>query len=323
MIEKVQYTALQLQQKQTTMAEEIINYSGNKTANWLKNKKKGLTNRYHKYKRYFLWALHTRLNNIDLNYSKIAKDSIPILINNFNRLDLLKQQIAWLLTVQEKISIIIVDNRSTYPPLLEYYNQLDYPNVQVVYLHFNSWRKGVEYLGQKKLKQFSRYIVTDPDLLPYENTPDDFISHLSAMLDKYPAYNHVGASLEINDLPDYNPLKATIFKHESQFWTPKTQLLNEEVYIAPVDTTFAMYRNTSKVIPIEPALRTARPYTLKHVDWYRNPAIASAEYDYYFNSCKSFASWTEELKRIRNAGKKQASPTESFPRPDSGLNQVA
>ena len=71
-----------------------------------------------------------------------------------------KQQIDWLLNLDDKVSIIIVDNLSTYPPLLEFYKNIDHPLVQVVYLNFNSWRKGAEYIGERKLKDFEKYIFT-------------------------------------------------------------------------------------------------------------------------------------------------------------------
>jgi len=291
------------------MAEEVINYSDNNESSWLQNKWKGLTNRYHKYKRFLLWDIHTRLNRITPDYTKIASDSIPVLINNFNRLELLQKQIDWLLSLDDKVSIIIIDNLSTYPPLLEFYKNINLPNVQVVYLNFNSWRKGAEYLGEKKLKDFEKYIITDSDLLPFESTPKNLIGHISMLMDNYPDYNHIGVSLEINDLPDHNPMKEKIVKHESNFWPPKARLINEEVIVAKIDTTFAMYRNSSKVLPTEPALRMVRPYTLKHVDWYLNPNHNTSEFQFYLDSCKSFATWAHESKREnKNKGKTSEKP---------------
>jgi hypothetical protein len=230
-------------------------------------------------------------------YSKLPKDSIPILINNFNRLELLQKQINWLLTLDGKISIIIIDNLSTYPPLLNYYKNIRHPNVQVVNLNFNSWRKGAEYLGEKKLKDFDKYIITDSDLLPYPNTPKDLVLHLSDLMDKYPAFNHIGTSLEIKDIPDKNPMKEKVIRFESDYWPPVAEELNNEVYVGKIDSTFAMYRRSSKVLKTYPALRTKRPYTLKHIDWYLAPADFSDEYIYYLKSCKSFATWATQLKK--------------------------
>lgn len=279
------------------MAEEVIDYGGKKNSTWFQNKLRGLSNRYHKYKRFFLWDVHTLLNKIEPDYSKLPKDSMPILINNFNRLDLLEKQIDWLLSLEDKVSIIIVDNLSTYPPLLDFYKKIKHPLVQVVYLNFNSWRKGAEYLGEKKLKDFEKYIITDSDLLPYPDTPKNLVSHISNLMDKYPEYNHIGTSLEINDIPDKNPMKEKVIRFESDYWTPKTKELNNEVYVAKIDSTFAMYRRSSKVLKTYPALRTKRPYTLKHIDWYLAPSDFSEEYIYYLKSCKSFATWATQLKK--------------------------
>lgn len=279
------------------MAEEVINYSGRPNATWIENKWRGLTNRYHKYKRYFLWYVHTKRYDIKPDYSKLPKSRTPVLINNFNRLSLVKQQIEWLLSLDDPVSIIIVDNLSTYPPLLDFYKKLDHPFVQVVKLNFNSWRKGAAYLAKYRLKEFDKVIITDSDLLPYSNTPKDIISHLSSLIDKYPEYNHIGTSLEINDLPDHYPLKATVIKYESSFWPPQAKIIDQDNFESKIDTTFAMYRNSSKILATHPALRTNRPYTLKHVDWYINPKNTSEEHQFYMSNCKSFATWAHEQKR--------------------------
>ncbi len=279
------------------MAEEVINYNTDKKSTWLQNKIRGASNLYKKKKRHFLWRLHTLFHKIELDQSKLDKHSMPILINNFNRVTLLKKQIDWLLSLDDKVSIIIVDNKSTYPPLLDFYRKIDHPSIQVVHLGFNSWRKGVEYIGSKKLSQFDKFVITDVDLLPYPDVPKDLLTHLSNLLDKYPKYNHIGTSLEINDIPNKNPLRDQIIKFESKYWAPKTPLLNDEVYSACIDSTFAMYRSDSNILAIEPSLRTNRPYTLKHLDWYLAPEDFSDEYIYYLKSCKSFATWATQLKK--------------------------
>ncbi len=278
------------------MGEEVINYEGYNNSTWLQNKKRGLSNRYYKYKRYLSWEIHIRRNNIQPDFSKISMDSMPVIINNFNRLALVKKQIEWLLSLDQKVSILIVDNDSTLPPLLEFYKSINAPNIQVIPLRFNSWRLGAAYIA-KQLVSFKKVIITDSDLLPYSSTPKDIVQHLSNLLDKYPKANHIGLSLELNDIPDDSPMKAKVIKYESQFWEPNTSRINDEVYDAKIDTTFAMYRNSSTILDTGPALRTVRPYTLKHVDWYLRPKDYSDEYKYYLASCKGFATWATEMKR--------------------------
>jgi len=279
------------------MSEEIIDYSGRRSRNWFRNKWKGLNNLYYRLKRDWLWEVHRRIHIIDLDYSKIPKGAMPVMINNFNRLELLKKQVAWLLSLEDPVAIIIVDNKSTLPPLLAYYEHLDHPRVQVVKLNYNSWRNGVKYLGEHRLTDFEKFVITDVDLLPYSNTPKNLLNHLSGLLDQYPAYNHVGTSLEINDLPDHNPMKAMVVKYESIFWPPLAKKLDGDVFVSKIDTTFAMYRTSSNILSIEGALRTNRPYTLKHVDWYLDPENFSLEYQYYLQSCKPCATWAQQSKK--------------------------
>ena len=119
------------------------------------------------------------------------------------------------------------------------------------------------------------------------------------MLDRYPEFNHVGTSLEINDLPDHNPMKEMVVNYEKQFWSPTAKILAGGVFISPVDTTFAMYRSSSDILKPHSVLRTDRPYTLKHVDWYFDPKNYSSEYQYYLDSCKPCATWAQQLKKER------------------------
>ncbi len=279
------------------MSEEVINYSGSDHLNWLQRKKKGLSNRYYKYRRYFLWWIHVRLNHIAPDFSKIKPTSTPIIINNFNRLELLKAQLDWLKTLSDEISIIILDNKSDYPPLLDFYKELDHPSIQVIMLNFNSWRKGAEHIANLLLKKFENVVITDSDLLPYSTTPKDLVSYLAQLMLKYPTVNHIGTSLAINDLPEHNPLKATIINYEKEFWPPVAKKAGTDGYFGKIDTTFAMYRKGSKILATEPAIRTVPPYCLKHEDWYLDPNKYSEEHQYYFDSCKSFATWAHEQKR--------------------------
>ncbi|MEL6868109.1 MAG: hypothetical protein AAFP19_27045 [Bacteroidota bacterium] len=281
----------------THMAEQIIDYAKGRQVPWLRRKIIAVSNLISRQQREWAWRYHLRFRHqVQLDQSRIPEGAIPILINNFNRLSDLRQMVDWIQSLEGEKAIIIVDNDSTYPPLLDYYQSLNGDNEQVVYLKFNSWRKGVRYIGEELFQKYPKYIITDSDLLPYPQTPKDLLPYLSHLMDKYPSYNHIGLSLEIEDLPDHNPLKAQVYQHESQFWSPHSRLLNEEVYESYIDTTFAMYRNSSKVLPIGNALRTARPYTLKHLDWYLDPQSYTEEYQYYLKSCREFATWAVALR---------------------------
>lgn len=224
--------------------------------------------------------------------ANIQCNSIPVIINNFNRLDCLKILINWLRNLDDPVSIIILDNNSTYPPLLQFYKSLKNTNINLIMLKKNRGTKEILSLA-KSLHTTDKFVITDPDLIPYHTTPKDILSKMKEVLDTYNKFNHVGASLEINDLPDYYPLKETVIEWESQFWESR---LNNKLFIATVDTTFAMYRSGSNVRKTIPALRLDRPYTFKHIDWYIDPNFINQENRYYLSTCNNYATWSTRLK---------------------------
>ncbi len=144
----------------------------------------------------------------------------------------------------------------------------------------------------KSLQKSDKFVITDSDLIPYETTPVDILNKMKNILDANDKYNHVGASLEINDLPDWYPLKQTVIRWESQYWKRR---LKDGYFDANVDTTFAMYRGGANVRKTVPAIRLDRPYTFKHTDWYLNPKTLNSENIFYLATCNNFATWSTLL----------------------------
>lgn len=232
-----------------------------------------------------------------LDPRRLAPDSFPIVINNFNRYESLRTLVDWIQRLDGPKSIIILDNASTYPPVRAYYRTLrDVPNVQVVRLGYNSRLFGLQDVVPE-LSSFRRFVVTDPDLVPYPDTPSNLLLHMDALLDRYPQFAHIGTSLETRDIPLHYPLRDQVLAWESRYWPPQADLVDDVGYVAWVDTTFAMYRQGADVTRIEPAMRLVRPYTLKHVDWYIDPAHLSDEQRFYQRVSHPVASWTHKLRQ--------------------------
>ena len=174
------------------------------------------------------------------------------------------------------IDPVFVDNNSDYPPLLAYYKN-DCP-YEVVRLDQNYgykviWSQNV----LNRLKITGNYIVTDPDL-DLSGIPDDFLSVLEEGLRRYPQFDKCGFSLEINDLPptDFCPAG-----YEKQFWQ---RSLDKQYFAAPIDTTFALYKTDQYSLN---AIRTNRPYTVRHMPWYYfDFEDMPADEQYYFRTCK-------------------------------------
>ncbi|MBC7389868.1 MAG: glycosyltransferase family 2 protein [Opitutaceae bacterium] len=214
----------------------------------------------------------------------------PIIINNFNRLEYLQQQIEWLLKAGQT-NLHIVDNGSTYEPLLRYYKTVP----ATVYKldrnvgHESFWRT---HLHQR----FGRYyhVYTDPDVLPDENTPTDFMYYFKSLLDKYPTIKKVGFGLITNDLPDHYSKKEEVITWEKQFTADE---IEPGVYRSKIDTTFAMYRPGAFMQCWENTLRTGNPYLLHHKPWYEDPAKADEETRYYMEQATAASSWYNSLKK--------------------------
>lgn len=174
------------------------------------------------------------------------------LIINYNRITLPVNLAFWAYT--NGLDPVIVDNNSTYQPLLDYYKfRCPFPVLRMDenYGAHVVWEQNV----LKTLGITDKYIVTDPDL-DCSNIPDDFLAVLEAGLLKYPFFDKCGFSLETKGATSPGTVE-----WELQFWK---QPLDDIYFNAAIDTTFALYK--TPVFSYK-GIRTNRPYTAIHVPW--------------------------------------------------------
>lgn len=215
--------------------------------------------------------------------------SIPVIINNYNRLTCLKLLVAWLERNGFR-NIFIIDNCSTYPPLIKYYDT-EY-KYNIFRLNYNAGHLSL-WDNKDIFSKFSRdyYIYTDPDVIPVEECPADFIEHFIDLLKKYPDICKVGFSLKIDDLPDKYSKKEEVIKWESQNYQNE---MEPGVYKASIDTTFALYRPREKGDWRLMALRTGPPYQARHLPWYEDDSNPDEEDIFYLNSkLSSVGHWSK------------------------------
>jgi hypothetical protein len=217
-------------------------------------------------------------------------------IINFNRLTLTKNMCQWL--AMQGHSPIIIDNLSTYPPLIEWYmGECPY----MVYMlkenlgHLALWKSGI-------LDNFSDefYVVSDPDL-SLDGIPLDWEEVLRRALDNNPQVTKAGFSLRIDDLPK-NEYTKEVIKWESRFWQTKQDSLGN--YRSDLDTTFSLYERSRDFGALPPegnkfhwAVRTPHPYTARHLPFYntKESILADPEELYYHNSVTTY--WSGILKQ--------------------------
>jgi hypothetical protein len=192
---------------------------------------------------------------------------------------------------------ILLDNSSSYPPLLEWYKSCPFK------VHTFNQRYGERVFWDSGLfKEYDDeyYIVTDHDL-DISNVPLDYTEVLIKGLENKDI-TKCGLSLDIDDLPD-TPYGKDVIGCELKYWGDKDFLGN---YIAGVDTTFAMYDRKRQTLGWDHGdkfyygSRLPKPYTAKHMPWYlTEESFASNEEEkYYHTGCTNF--WSTVFKRRHN-----------------------
>lgn len=182
---------------------------------------------------------------------------IPIYINNRDRLTMTRQLAEQCSRLEDVGDVVILDNASTYPPLLDWYASCP---LKVIQLKENVGPHGLWRIGPPN----TYFVSTDCDL-DIGNVPKGVLRILKEGLEHREIIK-AGLSLEIEDIPDDYPLKSLVLHHETDKWQPF--LKDHRFYLAGIDTTFAMYRPNAGWGGYGPALRTKRPYTARHLPWY-------------------------------------------------------
>ena len=181
---------------------------------------------------------------------------IPVIINNFNRLTTTKK-LADDLYKLGYTDIHILDNKSSYPPLLEWYNECPY---KVERLDGNLGQLAVYNSGY--INKFQGWVAySDSDIELNSSTPEGFIEKMVRVAEKYNKIK-AGLALRVDDIPDTTYGKYVKWL-ESRYWK---QELEPEVYNAHVDTTFSVIQ-VGQPFTYE-AVRLAGNLTARHVPWY-------------------------------------------------------
>lgn len=218
----------------------------------------------------------------------------PVFIICRDRVTCLRRLIAWLERAGHD-RIYLVDNQSSYPPLLEYLHTCPHT---VIPLKENFgplavWRTNL--LSTLRIEE--PYVVTDPDVVPDDACPPDAIDFFERVLDRFPAFDKVGFGLHIDDIPEAHKFRDAIIRWERPFWEKE---IDTALYAAHIDTTFALYRPGVPFKKTE-CIRTGAPYLARHTPWYSDVDDLSDEDAYYctrLNAADSYWSGRELHPRV-------------------------
>jgi hypothetical protein len=233
--------------------------------------------------------------------------STYIFICNFNRFEPTKNLVNSL-TSRGYNNIVILDNGSTYTPLLEWYKTLQ---PEQVYFCKNNYGpealdcvRNYESEFQEKYNHIvlnEYHVYTDSDVVPIDEVPDTFIDDMIELCKKY-QIPKLGLSLKIDDLPEHFILKDRVIKHESSFFE-REYILDEkcQLFKAPVDTTFAVNSPGLNCGYNDFAYRAAGDYFARHIPWYYDANNLPDDELYYLQNIQgSRPHWSNILKSMIN-----------------------
>ena len=217
-------------------------------------------------------------------------DKIPIIINNRNYLTWPKAMVETIKTFDEVGEIIIIDNGSTYPPLLEWYKTNPCTIVKIDNTgHKAPWSTGI--VSNLKADYF---VVTDPDL-GLDRVPKDVLTFLRQKLINNPGLGKVGLQLDSN-IPSDSPWVEHMEVYEKSRWAKsRVSSKDPDVYIdVAVDTTFALYNRKTTTHWIGGGSVKA-PYIANHFPWEisNHDRVNNSEFQYYLQNANKSSSYVQ------------------------------
>ena len=224
--------------------------------------------------------------------------NIPIVILNRDRFYPLKEQVE-VLKLYGYNNITIIDNQSTYPPLLKWYEEsgLDifYNNITENSCH--AFRDLVQ-LNHPKFTQIISgwYVFNDSDIIPESGLPENFIEDLINYAIKYNK-SKVGMSIRIDDIDRSYPLNEWVYSYESTYWTNGIIDDNIELYPHPIDTTFSVHSPNTIPTWSSDTLRVGKPYLVKHAPFYYDPDNLPEDEKYYLTHMnRQSSNWSSKVE---------------------------
>jgi hypothetical protein len=204
----------------------------------------------------------------------VAEVTYPVFIVCRDRLTCLVGLLDWLESVGNADEVYLLDNASTYPPLLEFYETTRHNVIHAGGNHGH--RVGWDGGHIRRLAMGRRFVYTDPDVLPVEDCPSDALQRMAGVLDRVGAYK-CGFSISLDDLAPW--IEARTLSWEQRYWVNYDERAG--AYRAAIDTTFALYNNSAKRFRYS-AFRLPPPYMVRHLPWHMTLADMDTPEERYY-----------------------------------------
>ncbi len=187
----------------------------------------------------------------------------PLYLNVRDRLADLATMVSWFERAGHE-RIVLLDNDSSWPPLLEYLEQSPH---EVVRLGKNY---GCRSLWDAGMVPDEWFAYSDPDILPLDDCPLDLLDRLQFLSEKYG--KKAGPALYLADLP-----KDFWQKGWEQLIVSDARWLGDG-WDSLIDTTLAVYPPSFRQFNFG-GIRAAPPYIARHMGWYST--MDDPEFAYY------------------------------------------
>lgn len=212
----------------------------------------------------------------EINDKGLTNLGIPFYLICHNTLYFLKKAIKQIEKYTKNIHVI--DCRSNYDPLLNYYNDLD------KYYWIHKLDSNLDDTWKEIFWSFpEKFIVSDVffELNPY--LPDNFLEIMNEFSNKF-GKGKVGCALNISDKENF--LKGAyhntddVYQWESRFWNHKLEYKGYELYHADINTSFHF---CNKNHDINNCMRVGGNFICKWIPWYKGwyKNIDLKEWRYY------------------------------------------
>ncbi len=218
---------------------------------------------------------------------------VPVIIPAFNTVTYVRDTVRQLRERGVR-RIRIIDNASTYGPMLEYLAAPE-DGVEVHRLGSNEGPRHV-LLDKRMFDDLPEvFCLTDPDLLFNADMPADFLEQLLDVTERM-AVGKAGLALDISEPASMRPESFRIGDKDWKIWNWEAQFWRNPVgatrggdiaYSASIDTTFALYNK--KFFRSEKywdAIRVGGRFTCKHRPWYTKSELHDEEERFYKKTSK-------------------------------------
>jgi hypothetical protein len=211
---------------------------------------------------------------------------IPVIINNRNLFTWVVEMVNKIKTYEGVGEIIIIDNGSDYPPLLEWYdtNPCTIHKTENIG-HAAPW----QVLGDVITN--NDYVITDADM-GLLDTPSDTLLYLKDNMDSL-GLDKIGLGLNWGIIKEDSLYYNHIQSYEKNRWdSAHTNNIYTDIAI---DTTFALYKKGTPYFV--GGASTTYPYVARHYPWEFNQETYenNEEFKYYIKNANTSSSYKTYL----------------------------